>query len=428
MAAARNRVLFPVPKPSQEGIDKLRKLFSLKAKAMRLGTESKHHSGDMPLEFRPMSESAVLNYYGPSTNKARLYSEAYEELKYRSVSARDAKVTMFVKAEKLILEEDESPCVKDPRAIQFRGIAYSARLAQYTLALEMPFYRCTPGATKGLSNADKGIMLSDMISRFVDPVYLELDCSRFDAHVSSKLLSAEHSFYNKVFHSNELRSMLRLQNSNVVYSRHGLKYKLEGGRMSGDMNTALGNNVLQWGMIHTWLSEYEIPYEFVFDGDDSVIVMERKDASKVDPSRYEILFGMKAKLKMHTSIELVEYCKGHFFGNPGGLTFGRKPLDALLKDSHTTIRFTRKKDLDDYMYTLGCCMVHMYNRVPIMWKLANLIRAKYPHGQFHSLLAHQTKRGVGDLALAPSAADRNTLDFNGCSSTLQRHIEASLRV
>jgi len=336
---------------------------------------------------------------------------------------------MFVKAEKLPIPALETKLTKDPRAIQFRGIVYSAALARYTLAMERTFYLCTPGATKGKTHVEKGGIMSDIIQKYANPAYLELDCSRFDAHVSKELLRCDHHFYNSWCSDAKLADMLRMQLSNVAYSRTGLKYKLEGGRMSGDMNTALGNNVLQWGMITVWLRQCGIQkFDFVFDGDDSVIVVERKDVHLVDVKIYESYFGMSAKLKVLYDIEKVEYCKGYFFGRIGELIFARSPMVAIHKDRYTTKLLTSQDQVDSYMYTLGLCMAHQYDQVPIMWQMANAIRRRYPKGSIHSSLAHEVARGTGTMARPPLPIHRTTLEFHGVTEAVQLRLEKSILV
>jgi len=426
-AAFRNRVAFEVPTPSPVGIRLLRELFSLKARDMISGTET---NINQPVRFGkpiPWGPDAVLDYYGRETPKGKLYDSAYRELRYRELEPRDSNVTMFVKAEKLLT--DSRRLYGDPRAIQFRGVVYSAALARYTLALERTFYMCTPGATKGLDSKGKGKVMSDIILKYGNPAYIELDCSRFDAHVSQDLLRVEHHFYNCMFSSCKLAKMLKAQLKNKVYSRSGLKYTIEGGRMSGDMNTALGNNVLQWGMITVWLGQCGVTrYDFIFDGDDSVIVIDAADIGKVNPTIYENLFGMRTKLKVHRELEAVEYCKGMFFGIPGNLIFGRNPLVSIHKDRYTTKLLTSQEQVDSYMYTLGLCMAHQYDQIPVMWALANAVRARYPRGKVHQALRYEAMRGTSTVASPPTHLQRATLEYYGWTSALQSRLEKSFRV
>lgn len=425
----RNRVAFEVPKPSEHGLRQLRLLFIEKARQLKLGVTSPINEPVRMGPILPWSERAVVNYYGETTPKGKLYKEAYRELSFRPLNDKDARISMFVKAEKLPIDALEDPLTKDPRAIQFRAPVYSAQLAKYTLALEKTFYLTTPGATKGMDGAAKGKTLSGMIERYARPAFLELDCSRFDAHVSSQLLKCEHSFYNHVFSSATLARMLRMQLVNRGVTRTGMRYTVKGGRMSGDMNTALGNNVLQWGMIRTWLNECGVTkYDFVFDGDDSVIVLEESQVELVNERIYNELFGMKAKLKIVKNLSDVEYCKGHFFGEVGDLKFGRDPQLAILKDIYTTKLLVNQKQLVNYMYTLGLCMAHQYSRIPVMWALANAIREKYPKGEISQPLQFEYQRGHAFKAEPPPTSYRLTLDSYGWSIAHQLRIEKSIKV
>lgn len=425
----RNRVAFEVPTPSERGLSQLRQLFKEKARHFKLGLTTPINDPVRMGPIHPWSEQRVMDYYGPTTPKGKIYKEAYRELHFRPLTAKDARISMFVKAEKLPIDCLEDPLTKDPRAIQFRAPTFSAQLARYTLALEKTFYLTTPGATKGMDGEKKGRTLSDMIGKYSNPVYLELDCSRFDAHVSSALLKCEHSLYNHIFSSAKLASMLRLQLENVGITRTGMRYTVKGGRMSGDMNTALGNNVLQWGMIHVWLKECGVSkFDYVFDGDDSVIIIEKVDVALINEAVYNELFGMKAKLKTVQDLSDVEYCKGHFFGEVGDLKFARDPQVAILKDIYTTKLLVNNKQLVNYMYTLGLCMAHQYSKVPVMWKLANAIRDKYPKGEVSQSLLNEYNRGHAIRAEPPPTSYRSTLASYGWSHAHQLRIEKSISV
>lgn len=46
--------------------------------------------------------------------------------------------------------------------------------------------------------------------------------------------------------------------------------------MSGDMNTALGNCMLMCCLIISYLESKNIKYDFINNGDDAVLFLERK--------------------------------------------------------------------------------------------------------------------------------------------------------
>jgi hypothetical protein len=110
-----------------------------------------------------------------------------------------------------------------------------------------------------------------------------MDFSRFDQHVSAEALQFEHSIYKAYYPGDRYFSrLLRLQINNKcrAYSGDGfIKYRTEGKRMSGDSNTALGNVVLVTAMFFEHLDKYRM--RLICNGDDSVVICERKDLGKI---------------------------------------------------------------------------------------------------------------------------------------------------
>jgi len=432
--ALRNRVLFDTGRSvDPEGVSELRAFLASKADQMRKRITSRSNDGDVDTsEIHPWASNKVITYYGPTTNKGKVYAQAYTELGSRSVLQSDATLSMFVKAEKLATDEfGELPKTGDPRAIQFRKPIYNAVLAKYTLALERIFYKCTPGMTKGMNSSQKGQVYLGFIQEFSHPAFFELDCSRFDAHVGPDLLKAEHWFYKCIFKDRRLSALLKMQLKNKAFSRSGLKYRLEGGRMSGDMNTALGNNVLQMGMIHTWMRYCGVvKFRVLIDGDDCVLIVEQDSAQLVDGTVYERLFGMKAKLFRRSHECAVEYCKGSFiYDTASTMKFCRDPLRALTYDTYTT-KVIPDKVLRDHLYTLGRCMVASYDGVPVLWKLANSVAAMYPKGEMRDVyLIEGLDRSQLEVnwlqpwAKPPSTEARVSLEYRGLTVAEQGVLE-----
>lgn len=71
--------------------------------------------------------------------------------------------------------------------------------------------------------------------------------------MSVQALKWEHSIYNAMFRSDELAELLGWQLTNKGFARttDGLiKYEVKGCRMSGDMNTALGNCMIMCALVY----------------------------------------------------------------------------------------------------------------------------------------------------------------------------------
>lgn len=218
--------------------------------------------------------------------KALRYATARRQAQLEGVVRRDANISMFVKFEKIDLTK-ENP---DPRPIQFRGPKYCVELSRYLKPLEHALYTMSgdgmhfpPGRLigKGMNQRERGTTLREMWDGLVSPACVVLDASRFDMHCSAELLAVEHSVYNRVYADDRLAQLLSWQLVNHGSSRLGMKYTTRGGRMSGDMNTALGNCVLMVLMLTTYMKRITTRYRILDDGDDVVLMCERDDLEQV---------------------------------------------------------------------------------------------------------------------------------------------------
>lgn len=219
-----------------------------------------------------------------------------------------ADVNMFLKIEKLL-----KPTV--PRAIQARHDAYKYVLGPYIAQIENDLSN-RGILCKGLTPRELGARYEVMIEKFTDPVVVEIDYNRFDAHVSLEMLRLEHDVYKKYFDIGEL---LQYQEKNHCSTRSHLKYDITGTRMSGDMNTSCGNGLLNWAM--TTAVGGGIKFEQMVEGDDSVIVCERKDAGTFNTDRYSC-FGMSPVIKI-SEVDEASFCSGIFLHTTAGRVLTR---------------------------------------------------------------------------------------------------------
>jgi hypothetical protein len=222
---------------------------------------------------------------------------------------------MFVKFEKL----NSNKVNPDPRAIQYRHPKYCVALGQYLKPMEHRIYRLKGDGKvlprsrvigKGLSQTQRARLLESKMSEFRNPVVLSLDASRFDKHVSYELLLIEHMFYLGMCNDPLFRMLLSWQLKNYGVSSRNIRYVAHGKRMSGDMNTALGNCVLMILMVSTIM--FGFFYDILDDGDDCLLIVEEKDLQWcLDNLPAEFLeFGMVLKIE-HVAriIEHVEWCQ-----------------------------------------------------------------------------------------------------------------------
>jgi hypothetical protein len=225
---------------------------------------------------------------------------------------------MFVKHEKLNGSKKTNP---DPRAIQFRNVKYCVALGKYLKPMEHLLYRLRGSGKnsvlppsrvigKGLSSVGRAQLLVSKLAMFEKPVVLSLDGSRFDLHVARELLQIEHLVYTTMNGSRKLRQLLAWQLDNKGKSDGGIKYKCRGRRMSGDMNTALGNCLLMIIMVATFMRGKK--YDMLDDGDDCLLIIESSDLEWVLANVTEAFleYGMEVKIEnIAHSLEEIEWCQ-----------------------------------------------------------------------------------------------------------------------
>jgi hypothetical protein len=223
--------------------------------------------------------------------------------------------------------------------------------------------------TKGLNNIERAQLLIDKASAFDSPCFIEADYSRFDAHVCRDKLQAEHATYIQASTApDQLKWLLDLQLKNKCRTTQGIKYETVGKRMSGDMNTALGNCLINVFTICYVCHKKGVKADFFVDGDDSVIIIEQRDAHLIQAEDWDDT-GFKCKMAKTNSITKVEFCKCKIINTALGPRFIPNPLRIMSHYSTTTKRsqgkfWLRKIKAD------GQGLLALYGGVPILQAIA----------------------------------------------------------
>lgn len=303
LRAATGRVMGVVPKPSTLGKARLKEV------AEWVGQQ-------MPL-IPPQDLFCMPNRY--SGAKRKRYMEAAERFLRFGVRAFDAVCTMFVKPERFDGHAKHNP---DPRAIQFRSSVFCVALAQYLQPIEHHIYEFdifsagvppSRNIAKGLNSSQRAELLRKKLSHFRRPVVLSLDASRFDKHVAVEHLQAEHHVYRSANKDWLFWELLRRQYRNRVKTNLGLEYIVVGRRMSGDMNTAVGNCLIMLMMVKSFCRSTTIlRWDTLDDGDDCLLIIEDEDLDRVLSSvhQYFLEFGMVMKVEsVARSLFEVVFCQ-----------------------------------------------------------------------------------------------------------------------
>lgn len=367
--ALLERVLFlrqgdeyvPTPKPTVD----------VNARLAQFGSDVARITGVHP---RLSYAEFVSRYNG---RRRHVYEAAAERLLAEGPSRARATLTSFVKAEKVLVNEDKPDPV--PRLIQPRTPEYNIAVGVHISHLEKPIYRAIgeimggPTVMKGCNAKMTAKHIIDAWESFSDPVALDMDASRFDQHVSVDMLEWEHSVYLRCVpyvDRGALKELLQKQLRNVgriVTDEGTIKYSVSGCRMSGDMNTALGNCLISCALGHTFLMERGVCGRFFNNGDDCVIICERKDLRKLDGiANWYRKFGFSMKVGSPVfEPEQIEFCQTRPVWTPNGWVMVRDPLKALAKDSTILLPITGERYAMGWYTAVGECGLALTGGIPV---------------------------------------------------------------
>lgn len=316
-------------------------------------------------------EQFVDSYTGPKRNR---YATAVSTLKRRGLRRSDGYWKTFIKAEWYDGTIKADPC---PRLIQPRSYEYNVVVGKYLRPAEKLIYKAidrTFGHHVVLKCDSPWARASTIVEHWNaidDPVFVGMDASRFDQHISADALRFEHSIYNALFDSPELMQVLTWQVDNIGYANvcdGAMRYTVEGCRGSGDMNTALGNVILMCAVSHRYLSQLGCPYRFINDGDDCGFIISRSHLPLVStlPDFY-LQYGFEMEVEPPCyRLEDIEFCQAH----PVQLTEENwmmvRNVKKCLKQDMLVIASRDWATVDEVLHATGICGLALYEGVPVL--------------------------------------------------------------
>lgn len=294
--------------------------------------------------YHPCSDEEFLGFYTGA--KLKRYRSAIEWKNLMGVHRRNAFLASFVKAEFLNRDTKPDPC---PRIIQPRSAVYNAAVGVYLRPLEHKIYRAIervfgqPTVFKGYNAHQTAELMRAMWDKLSDPVAVGIDASRFDQHVSVPALQWEHGLYTRAFAREEDRANLaellswQIKNRGFVNLPEAtVEYHVDGCRMSGDMNTALGNCLIMTGVIREYCLSLGIVPSLANNGDDCVVFMERVNVDKfmAGLNQHGLDFGFTLKVEEPCyEFERIEFCQSRPVCVDGEWIMVRNPWICTSKDT-----------------------------------------------------------------------------------------------
>jgi len=220
----------------------------------------------------------------------RRYLEAAASVRADRVSARDARLDCFLKAEKV------NPLAKfqKPRLIFPRDPRYNLSLASRLKPFEHWLWGVLRGrdlwrggsnlrvVAKGLSARQRANLIVRKFRNFRKCVVFEVDGKAFEAHVGPDTLKAEHNVYRAAYPRDKglgwlLARQLRLEGRLPC----GARFSRDGGRASGDFNTGMGNTMAMLACCVPVLQSYDCSFDILADGDNALVFLEAADLDRV---------------------------------------------------------------------------------------------------------------------------------------------------
>lgn len=363
LISLRNRVLQAVPTPCNYLVREARPI------AHRIARWLGRHE--------PADAEWIEVYRG---RKRTMYAQAYWDLTIQPLSRRDRFVKSFIKAEKV------SDITRDPRMIQARNPRYNIELGNYLKPIEHKLYnlrgtRCLEKLlprgrliAKGLNHVQRAELLRHKMRP--NTVCISLDASRFDAHVSIPLLTLEHAVYLGCYPGDrKLQKLLSYQLVNHGWTKNGIRYKCPGGRMSGDMNTALGNCLLMVIMTATVMRHLGFRprhWDMLCDGDDTLLFLPKQHLHALE--RIIDLycdFGMEMKVDNITeNYHDILFCQCKPVTTDIGDRMVQNPDKITAISVVSNKHFLYPQTIDAFLTVLGKCYLSVYPGVPILQAMA----------------------------------------------------------
>jgi len=327
------------------------------------------------------------------------YKKVAAEYDCDVISRKDTTGKMFLKYELYPQEK----ILKPARAIQFRGQKYTLNLARYLEVLDHQYFtkskKYVPGeyifSTKGLNSEQVADAIRRKFAGMVDPVYLGMDASRWDAHYTLPWLLVEHLFELMHFnHDPMLVEMLVAQTVNVFYSDLGLQYIFVGRRCSGDWTTSLGNN-LTHAALQEWLMR-DISAACLVDGDDNFCCVSEPDLPTYLARVRAEESGFEIKIEEQSyNISDIQYCQKRLCGDESYSRMVRSPR-RLLSHLQNCLRTYTGDALSKYIYQIGMSVKAEFKGIPWFDSIGNWLQSNGKstskiHHDFKPLIARESR-------------------------------------
>lgn len=263
---------------------------------------------------------------------------------------------------------------KSCHIIGSRNLYHRSFFGPYISSLEhllrrLPEAQCI--STDGPGTARALLELRDM-SRFI-----ETDHTAWDLHMSQPLLAALNDEYRRIFRvpaedAVYFEEVLRSYLSTSWRFRNGLSYKLKGTRVSGDVDTTVGNTIIHIAVnraVARMSGLSKADFKQRCKGDDSVIAEHGNPGKRFEVSHFRRL-GLEVKASERSTIFDVEFCSSYLLQGETGWTMSRNPW-KIVRHVPYVLGITNRKEFIRKSQQKSLCEALVSQGTPIMCALSH---------------------------------------------------------
>lgn len=331
------------------------------------------------------------------------------------------------------MKRESYPQYKHARTINSRCDEFKAWSGPIFKSIENVVYKLTDNAgkpyfVKHMTNEQK---MKRILSMSVPGrKYYATDFTSFESHFTPEVMrSIEFVLYEQALknYPHYLKKIKRvLAGTNSIHNRLGVRCRLKGRRMSGDMNTSLGN-----GFSNLMLCLYASSlghanyFDGVFEGDDGLFSTD----AHIDEQLFRNL-GWNVKIEVHDSVETASFCGVVTSGDGNMLKRPERVLSSLTWNSthvfckhRTAMELFRAKIMsaavDCGHCPIICAVLYYYD------KMTESYTPRFENRYVRDKVARNRDRWIGE----PTDRDRSTFEMvYGISVATQIACEQTAKV
>lgn len=276
--------------------------------------------------------------------------------------SRDSEISAFIKNEKYY------ETGKAPRMIMGRNPIFNILYGLYIAPIENAFFKLPY-----ICNACDFKQCANKFAK-INGWYGENDFSKFEASQRELLLRRiEYALYSKFFPGDQLlKKLFSLKMVKKGITTSGTSFRFEQCRGSGDMDTSLGNGVLNYISIRYFMHMNNcLSDNILVKGDDSVFQLPER---RTDYTNTFSHFGFDAKLEVRTHYSEVTFCSGNFIKVNHNNFLYVQNLPKLLSSVPICINEDFNYALGEYFYSLGVMYSTVYSGIPVYEDIGHMLK------------------------------------------------------